>query len=116
MSEHTPGPWKYQRDGRSSDMRNKPGWNPDDPTQCGHNVYGASSLIVNLEYYLPPHEIKSEKEVIANARLIAAAPDLLEACLRLVDVIEQLIPEQSARGVADVVLAQARAAIAKATP
>lgn len=48
--------------------------------------------------------------------IIDAAPDLLEACLRLIDVTEQLIPEQSARGVADVVLAQARAAIAKATP
>jgi len=51
----------------------------------------------------------------ANARLIAAAPELLEACRTLVSVVEQLIPEESVRGVADVVLYQGRAAIAKAT-
>ncbi len=39
--------------------------------------------------------------------------DLLAACENLISAIEQLIPEPSARGVADVVLAQARAAIAK---
>lgn len=43
-----------------------------------------------------------------------AVRELLDACKTLTSVIEQLIPEPSARGVADVVLAQARAAIAKA--
>lgn len=50
----------------------------------------------------------------ANADMIAAAPDLLAACYNLVSVVEQLIPEPSVRGVADVVLSQAWAAIAKA--
>ncbi len=48
------------------------------------------------------------------AHAIAAAPDLLEACKAMTQVVEQLIPEPSARGVADVVLFSARAAIAKA--
>lgn len=49
-----------------------------------------------------------------DARLIEAAPDLLAACDNAVQIIEQLIPEPSARGVAEVVLFQLRAAIAKA--
>ncbi len=40
--------------------------------------------------------------------------ELLAACHTLVSIVEQLIPEESARGVADVVLAQGRYAIAKA--
>jgi len=62
----------------------------------------------------------SRDEVTANAELIMRAlnchDDLLESCKRLIDVIEQLIPEKSARGVADVVLFYARDVIAKATP
>lgn len=50
-----------------------------------------------------------------NAKVMAAAQELLAALVTAVSTIEQLIPEPSVRGVADVVLAQARAAIAKAT-
>lgn len=53
-----------------------------------------------------------------TARVIdeeTAAPDLLAACDSAVQIIEQLIPEPSARGVADVVLFILRAAILKAT-
>ena len=46
--------------------------------------------------------------------VMIAAPEMLAALETGVNVIEQLIPEPSARGVADVVLAQMRAAIAKA--
>lgn len=53
--------------------------------------------------------------VTVSAREAAASPELLEACNNAVQIIEQLIPEESARGVADVVLHQLRAAIAKAT-
>lgn len=49
-----------------------------------------------------------------GACLIAAAPELFDACNMAIQIIEQLIPEPSARGVADVVLTQLRAAIAKA--
>ncbi len=60
------------------------------------------------------HSARDWEEEKANARLIAASPELLEACRNLVSIVEQLIPDESVRGVADVVLAQGRAAIAKA--
>lgn len=47
-------------------------------------------------------------------RQLAASDDLLAAVRSLVQIVEQLIPEPSARGVADVVLFQGRAAIARA--
>ena len=53
--------------------------------------------------------------VAANAMVFTATPELLDACCTLVSIVEQLIPEESVRGVADVVLAQGRYAIAKAT-
>ena len=46
-------------------------------------------------------------------RAVNAHDALVEACTILVSTIEQLIPEPSARGVADVVLAQARSALAR---
>src|SRR5688572_28575193 len=72
---HTKGPWKYQRDGRSDAMMGKPGWDPNDRSQCGHNVYGLSTRIAHL-----PDPMDCEEATIANDRLIAAAPELLEAC------------------------------------
>lgn len=61
---------------------------------------------------------KSMRWVRSRRNFIIAAAnshdDLLAACENLISVIEQLIPEPSARGVADVVLFQARAAVAKA--
>ena len=44
----------------------------------------------------------------------SANAELLDACRTLVSIVEQLIPEESVRGVADVVLTQGRDAIAKA--
>lgn len=43
--------------------------------------------------------------------VVNAYPALVAACHNQVSVIEQLIPDPSARGVADVVLEQARAAL-----
>lgn len=51
MSKHTPGPWRVN-----------------------YNCFGASGMNVEII-----NEVKAE-EVMANAHLIAAAPDLLEAC------------------------------------
>ena len=66
----TPGPWEaHQR--------------PASPIEYGHHVTTADGLTVcNVTYQLPARVDGEVVEVarIANARLIAAAPELLEAC------------------------------------
>lgn len=80
---HTPGDWAAQRSGRNDRMMNRPGWNPDDPYQCGLRVYGDSRLICTMadEFGTPEEQRRRRAEQEANARIIAAAPYLL-ACLR----------------------------------
>lgn len=68
MSEHTPGPWVYQ-------------YFPEEDTWCiGYpGVDGMIAMAVPNEHL--PTAVSAE----ANARLIAAAPDLLEACELIAD-------------------------------
>ena len=61
MSKHTPGPWSQ------------------DKGRCSNCVYAESKSgfpVAKAMRYSPVFD----KEYLANARLIAAAPDLLEAC------------------------------------
>jgi hypothetical protein len=53
-------------------------------------------------------------ERVANARLIAAAPDLLEACKEAVLQIEYLHAKFQATGSGEATVSRLRAAIAKA--
>ena len=75
MSKHTPGPWKAE---------NRPGvgwivrW--DNP----------ESQICSLRWIGGPHLPEVDRIVEADARLIAAAPDLFEACKRADDIMEAL--------------------------
>ena len=56
---HTPGPWRFAQDG------DEPYWNVDMPMQDGSSGYGfANAMVYTTE---------------EDARLIAAAPDLLAA-------------------------------------
>lgn len=56
---HTPGPWRYEQDGH------EPYWNVDMPMQDGSPGYGyANAMVYTTE---------------EDARLIAAAPELLAA-------------------------------------
>lgn len=68
----------------------------------------------NLTGYKPSYVAMNE----ANAALIVNAVnlhgELFDACNNAIQVIEQLVPEESARGVANLVMFQLRAAIAKA--
>lgn len=57
------------------------------------------------------HKRKGYEEIAAK---FAAAPELLDACRNALQIIEQLIPEESARGVAEVVIFQLATVIAKA--
>ena len=85
MSKHTPGPWRIEG------------------TNSGLFIAGAKPG------YLAEMRDCGSGDVAANARLIAAAPDLLDALALLVAGIEN--------GVSDsfIPLVKARAAIAKAT-
>ena len=62
MSKHTPGPWKYSTE----------------PQPNGCPIIGAQGLMIAML----AHTVKQADQretALANARLIAAAPELLEA-------------------------------------
>lgn len=102
MSAHTPKPWIAEKGGCIRSAA------PEAGRQYARGVgYPQVALVTGL------HEDRPEGEREANERLICAAPDLLEACKRLLGSIE---PEH--HGHTDQVEARemARAAIAKAVP
>jgi hypothetical protein len=88
MSKHTPGPWHYfeTEDGR-----------------CRVKPLNGKYIVAECSAMEPQCE-----EQGSNARLIAAAPDLLEALRRLLDSGD--VRDAAEKGA----LAAARAAIAKA--
>ena len=69
MSKHTAGPWLYTQEGVDAFGIVKPD---------GHSVVHLVAL----------HNSTSARELPANARLIAAAPDLLEALQDMVEIAE----------------------------
>jgi hypothetical protein len=97
--QHTPGPWFVTPDGAA--VYEKDGFGYRAETICG----------------LPS---RSDSRA-ANARLIAAAPDLLATLLNTADALEQLMREGTFKPWADYtphardLIANARAAIARAT-
>ncbi len=108
MSKHTPGPWRF------SD--NTKWWktNPFSVTVPKKGVHGTA--VANI----PARATISMEEAQANARLIAAAPDLLEALdslARYADTCELFIKETHPGKAAALRerVTNARAAIAKAT-
>ncbi|HBO1825726.1 hypothetical protein APA66_27690 [Pseudomonas aeruginosa] len=86
---YTPGPWDYWS-----------GYNPVDELEAQITTEDGDIVIASYNRQIPEGE--------ANAKLLAAAPDLLEA---LQACIQQITALCSADDVPD----QARAAIAKAT-
>lgn len=94
MSKHTPGPWfnagRDDGDGRI-------------------NIKSAARGI-NCDFYIAIVGGLPEKEEAANASLVAAAPEMLEALRRSLSWLSSY-PGEGAMGCYD----QARAAIAKAT-
>lgn len=91
MAAHTPGPWEVAGNCVRTQYR------MGDPDNNG-------TMVADVGVYLPERE--------ANARLIAAAPELLDALTDLFDyvVANGILKERSSR------LAKARAALAKAAP
>jgi len=114
-SKHTPGPWHACNTGKCScktvSCRDYPiarvttgDWGDDYPSV---RIVGESSLNRKAEAYMEQITYGSvnEETAIANAILIAAAPDLLEALQGVLRVADRKTDEFDA----------ARAAIAKAT-
>ena len=89
--KHTPGPWTIEDNG----------WN-------GQFIYGDDDRVNGKRRFIAEVDLNYD-EAEANARLIAAAPDLLEALFKLAKFYDSLgEPRGSCRVIAD-------AAIAKAT-
>ena len=72
MNEHTPGPWRLENNIHY-------GWktNPYSITVRKRGVH--SVAVANI----PAKQTITREEALANARLIAAAPDLLDALMTL---------------------------------
>ena len=73
MSKHTPGPWTVN----TEDYTNAIG------IEC--KVDGIGHTVVTDQFCYPSFQQHPSKEKLANAYLIAAAPDMLEALLNLED-------------------------------
>jgi hypothetical protein len=92
MTKHTPGPWEF-------DDKHSSGF----PLLC---LYAADNRN-------PFHGSRSDDEQNANARLIAAAPELLEALRAITDQLERIGDTRYDKD--GQYIDAARAAIAKAT-
>jgi hypothetical protein len=92
---HTPGPWTLEA--------------PED--KAGWTIQGPDEKVAHLYLYGPTTGgPRTRGEPSANARLIAAAPELLEALQKLVAAIDRM-PANPADGLAD----DAREVIERAT-
>lgn len=95
-TKHTPGPWGHG--------------NSDKPVSLMAVCFGDGAGGGTIVRFPTTGEI-SFNETMANARLIAAAPELLESLKVAMRVIDSFAPSYADRIFAD----EARAAIAKAT-
>ena len=91
MSKHTPGPWVIYRDGG--------GWYIECTPERGHSV---AHITADDEEQDTPDEEKA-----ANARLIAAVPEMLEALKLIANAENSALDLAYCKGIA-------RAAITKA--
>lgn len=98
-TKHTPGPWE-KADGTDGITRGVRGWHgPEMVNVINWNGISRATSVTGQ----------------ANARLIVAAPDLLEALQELCEIVEDAIEQKSAKDLDSFTLQPARAAIAKAT-
>ena len=100
-TKHTPGPWVYESEGKNNHL--------------GKFCTEAGELICDFGHDIPYEGVPGNPPDFANAHLIAAAPDLLEALGEAVSAIEWWQHEHGCcHGATDDELNAARAAIAKA--
>jgi hypothetical protein len=101
MGQHTPGPWIIRK-GHIMDART--------------HIMSLTPEIMTVCDVAGPNRADKLATKKANARLIAASPDLLEALRELLTKAEQLLDQRATHeGLANcTVLSHARTAIAKA--
>ena len=95
MNKHTPGPWMVNA---STDTAN-----------C-YKIEGAglSVKVYGKDRYLPNGTTVRVLRTLANARLIAAAPDLLAACKAVRDLVEfNDVPREEIWKIIDAAVAKA---------
>ena len=113
MAGHTPGPWSLETVKTSCGICHKVGPFPWKLGQHNH-------ACIYVDY--PNHDNRGlyEDELAANARLIAAAPELLAALLAAMTFIDSHVADpditgEMATNYAALMAANPKAAIAKAT-
>ena len=108
---HTPGPWVYVDAEKEASMQFR--------KLCV--IRGGGKEITSFSWQTPSKAFPSKEESQANARLIAAAPELLEALQGAIGALEQDVDtgadynDADWSGIAQQRLDDARAAIARAT-
>ncbi len=105
--KHTPGPWALAQYAKGFDL---PIPVKEHKTIAVFSVGPSHGDIAYMQ-----HGLWGDGQALANARLIAAAPELLDALVDLLPLAEFGAAEQSPPYADDSLLESARAAIAKAT-
>lgn len=106
--QHTPGPWTLETVRTTSGMCHKVGPFPWRNGQMNHACIYVDGSFTNSR----TSEIAGE--LAANARLIAAAPDLLDAAKQALAIIREIQDEEGFSPSTSVPAAALTAAIAKA--
>ncbi len=87
-------------------------WHIGTPPPNGEQAIGAQN---GMMVAIATTGVGMKEETLANARLIAAAPELLEALKEMCSYTAELNPNQGFDGFDDCAVNKARAAIVKAT-
>jgi hypothetical protein len=109
MNAYTPGPWIFAEDHSTNACVYVRPLNNKLSEIC--TLYGPDDVSIRADGVWPDQPIRR-----ANARLIAAAPDLLEALAELAEIVQGLLDgDDSQHSIDSFTLQPARAAITKAT-
>ncbi len=91
MTKWTPGPWKVVIDDDGNPLSGRPSVFASDELDCG---------IVHWDGFVQDYwrSARGDKEIHANAHLIAAAPELYEALILALDTIGALTSPHDLHG------------------